>query len=100
MADQVGSGTVHGAVSEPAGLGPQMQGLARIETSGAPSWKHEPFHGRPVSWVATTLIIIGFVIGGVGLITGPSWALFWAGGGVVVVGGILAMVTGIFNDWY
>ena len=100
MADQVGSGTVHGAVSESAGLEPQTQGLARTGTLGASSWRHEPFHGRTVSWVAATIIIIGFVIGGIGLITGPSWVLFWVGGGVVAVGGILALATGIFNDWY
>jgi hypothetical protein len=100
MADQVGSGTVHGAVSESAGLEPQMRGLAHTGTLGAPTWKHEPFHGRAVSWVAVTIIIIGFVLGGVGLITGPSWVLFWVGGAVVAVGGILAMATGIFNDWY
>ncbi|HLX47024.1 MAG TPA: HGxxPAAW family protein [Streptosporangiaceae bacterium] len=100
MADQVGSGTVHGAVSESAGLEPQMQGLARTETLGASPWKHESFHGRPVSWVAATTIILGFVIGGIGLITGPSWVLFWVGSGVVVAGCILALITGIFNDWY
>jgi hypothetical protein len=100
MADQVGSGTVHGAVSESAGLGPQAQGLAQAGTLGTPSWRHESFHGRAVSWVAATIIIIGFTLGGIGLITGPSWVLFWAGTGVTAVGGILALATGIFNDWY
>jgi hypothetical protein len=102
MADQVGSSTVHGAVSESAGLEPQTHGLARHGhgTANAPSWRHESFHGRPVSWVATTIIIIGFALGGIGMVTGPSWVLFWVGGGVIVVGGILALVTGIFNDWY
>ena len=47
MADQVGSGTVHGAVSESAGLEPQMQGLARTETLGASPWKHESFSQEP-----------------------------------------------------
>jgi hypothetical protein len=96
MADQVGSGTMSGS----AGLEPQAHGLAQTGTLGASPWKHESFHGRPVSWVAATIIIIGFAIGGIGLITGPSWVLFWVGVGVTAAGGILALVTGIFNDWY
>jgi hypothetical protein len=99
MADQVGSGTVHGARGEPAGLVPQTSDVAPASAS-APSWKHEQFHGRPVSWVAAVIIVLGFVIGGVGLITGPLWWLFWTGAGVVVLGGILALSIGIFNDWY
>jgi hypothetical protein len=53
-----------------------------------------------VSWVATTIIIIGFLIGGIGLVAGPLWWMFWTGAGVVVVGSVLAMSIGIFNDWY
>jgi|SRR5580700_5957704 hypothetical protein len=99
MADQVGSGTVHGARGESAGLAPQTSDVAPASAS-APSWKHESFHGRPVSWVATTIIIIGFLIGGIGLVAGPLWWMFWTGAGVVVVGSVLAMSIGIFNDWY
>ena len=45
-------------------------------------------------------MLVGFIVGGVGLIAGPTWWLVWAGGAVVAVGGILALATGIFNDWY
>jgi hypothetical protein len=99
MADQVGSGTVHGAMGESAGLAPQTSDVA-MGSGLAPSWKHEQFHGRPVSWVSAVIIIVGFLVGGVGLITGPLWWLFWAGAGVAVVGCILALSIGIFNDWY
>ena len=30
-----------------------------------PTWEHEEYHGRPVSWVAVTIIIIGFIIVGI-----------------------------------
>jgi hypothetical protein len=43
---------------------------------------------------------VGFVIGGAGLMFGPTWWLFWVGTGFVALGGILALGTGIFNDWY
>jgi hypothetical protein len=57
-------------------------------------------HGRPISWVAVTIIVIGFIAGGTALIFGPTWVVFWAGCGVAAFGGILALASGIFNDWY
>jgi hypothetical protein len=42
----------------------------------------------------------GFLAGGLGLVLGPSWWLFWAGGAAAVVGGLLALGTHIFDDWY
>lgn len=99
MADQVGSGTVNEPAGEPAGLGAQSSGVAPTEAVLTPG-THVPFHGRPVSWVAVCIIIVGFLAGGVGLITGPTWWLFWAAIAVVVVGGILALSVRVFNDWY
>jgi hypothetical protein len=99
MADQVGSGTVHDTEGEPGPLASKLSDLTQA-THPSPSWKHEGFHGRPVSWVASVIIILGFLIGGIGLITGPAWWLFWTGAGVAAVGGILGLSVGIFNDWY
>jgi hypothetical protein len=42
----------------------------------------------------------GFVVGGLGLVIGPSWVAFWVGVGMAVVGGLLALATNIFEDWY
>lgn len=100
MADQVGSGTVQSAKSESSGLASQgTAALGPSEVSGT-SAAHESFHGRPVSWVSVGIIIVGFIIGGIGMVVGPTWWLVWAGGAVVVVGGILGLATGIVNDWY
>jgi hypothetical protein len=57
-------------------------------------------HGRPISWAAVVVVVVGFIIGGAGLVFGPTWWLFWAGGGLAAVGGLVALGTGIFNDWY
>lgn len=65
-----------------------------------PAWEHEEYHGRPVSWVAVTIIIIGFIIGGIALPVGPSWVLFWVGVALVVLGGIFAASIRIMDDWY
>lgn len=58
------------------------------------------FHGRTVSWVAVSLIMVAFLIGGLALVFGPTWWLFWAALGLAAVGGLLALGTGIFDDWY
>ncbi len=58
------------------------------------------FHGRTVSWVAVSIIMIGFLAGGLALVFGPTWWLFWVSLGVAAVGGLLAMATSIFDDWY
>jgi hypothetical protein len=68
--------------------------------TGEPNWQHEEYHGRPVSWVAVTLIIIGFVLGGIALPIGPSWVLFWVGAAIVIVGCIFAASIRIMDDWY
>lgn len=54
-------------------------------------------HSRAVSWVAVTIILAGFVLGGVALII-ATWWLFWTALGVVVAGGILAVAIDIFAD--
>jgi hypothetical protein len=62
--------------------------------------EREEYHGRPVSWVAVTVIIVGFVLGGIALPIGPSWVLFWVGTAIVVVGSIFAASIRIMDDWY
>jgi hypothetical protein len=99
MADQVRSGTVPSAMSESSGLEPQESALAPAEAAGT-SGAHESYHGRPVSWVSVSIIIVGFIVGGIGLVVGPTWWLVWTGGAVAAVGGVLGLATGIFNDWY
>jgi hypothetical protein len=90
MADQSGAGQLAGTGQEAALAHPGAS------TYTAPA----SFHGRPVSWVAVSLMMAGFLAGGLGLVLGPTWWLFWAGGALVVVGGLLALGTHIFEDWY
>lgn len=85
MADQVSSGTV---ASSP-GPGASAQGSA-----------HHTVHGRPVSWVSVGIIMAAFLAGGLALITGPLWWLFWVSLGAVVIGGLLGLATHIMDDWY
>jgi hypothetical protein len=58
------------------------------------------FHGRAVSWVSVSIIMAAFLVGGVALVVGPIWWLFWVSVGVSVLGALVALGTGIFDDWY
>lgn len=55
--------------------------------------------GRPASWIAVIVIVVGFLVGGAGLIFGPSWVTFWVGVGIAIVGGIYALAVGIMEDY-
>jgi hypothetical protein len=90
MADHLGSGMAPGNPAE----GGQ---LAQATIGGPATVKH---HGRPVSWVAVSTMMLGFLVGGLGLILGPAWWLFWVGAGLAAAGGLLALATDIFADWY
>jgi len=63
--------------------------------------QQDSHHGRTSSWVAITIIVVGFVVGGAAMLTSPvTWWLFWVGAGIVGVGGIMALSTHILDDWY
>jgi len=91
MTDQVGSDLRSGA-----GTGE----VDRSDTAPASPGHYEPFHGRPVSWVAVSIMMAGFLIGGLSLVFGTIWWLFWTAAGLVIIGGLLAAATNIFEDWY
>jgi hypothetical protein len=102
MAEQVGRATASGVVAGAGGMGTSSGGEPApfvSQVAGTPV--HFPhFSGRPVSWVAVTMILVGFLTGGLALIFGPTWWLFWVACGVAVVGALMGLATGIFDDWY
>jgi hypothetical protein len=60
----------------------------------------EVHHGRATSWAAVSIIITGFIVGGIAMAVGPTWWLFWVGAGIVAIGGIFARSGRIVDDWY
>jgi hypothetical protein len=91
VADQAAPGTM-------ASVGDT--GARGLDAQIAPSYVHEGHHGRPASWVAVSIIIVGFLVGGIALPVGPTWWLFWLGTGIVVIGGIVAASVHVVDDWY
>ena len=92
VADQAAPGTMAEAAGNTGAHALDVQtGLPQV---------HASHHGRAASWLAVSIIVTGFIIGGIALIVGPTWWLFWVSAGIVVIGGIFAVGARILDDWY
>lgn len=50
-------------------------------------------HGSsPAAWTSITIALIGFTIGGIGLIPSPNWLMFGIGAGLAVAAAPLALI--------
>ena len=92
MTEQSASGTMADATGNTGAHG--------LDAQTGVSYGHEAHHGRPASWVAVSIIIVGFIVGGVAMVPSPRWWLFWTGAGIVVIGCIMAAAAHILDDWY
>ncbi len=87
MAEQA-SGTVEGTGGSSAGL---VHGAGHLE--------HNP--GRPISWVGTSVVIIGFIAGGIAMVPTPHWLFFWISAGVAIIGCLILLFSrAMHTDWY
>src|SRR5258708_37306894 len=100
MSHQVESGTPRSAAAGPGPAGLAEQAASVPQVPGTPVQYPPPYHGRPVSWVAVSLVTAGFLAGGLALDFAPTWAGFWIGVGPAGGGGVLALATHIFLDWH
>jgi hypothetical protein len=80
-----------------------------VEGPGGAPVPYDPAHlhhnsGRPISWVGTSITIVGFVIGGIAFPISnpaPNWILFWVGTVIAIFGIlVLAVSRAIDTDWY
>lgn len=55
------------------------------------SAEHDNHGSTPAAWTAVTIIMIAFVVGGVGILISQPW-VFWAGVVLVVVGIVVGKV--------
>ena len=83
------------------------QATGTVEGTGtAGALAHGPSHlehnsGRPISWVGTVTVIIGFIIGGIAFIPKPDWIIFWIGTGVAIIGCLVLLFSkAMSTDWY
>ncbi|HUA31415.1 MAG TPA: hypothetical protein VMC03_21210 [Streptosporangiaceae bacterium] len=51
--------------------------------------------------MGVSVIVVGFVVGGIAMVPQPTWWAFWLGAGIVVVGCLIMAVGKTFStDWY
>jgi hypothetical protein len=74
-------------------------GTAGALAHGSSHLEHNP--GRPISWVGTVVVIIGFIIGGIAFVPKPDWLIFWIGAGVAIIGCLVLLFSkAMSTDWY
>jgi hypothetical protein len=109
MANQVDPATIGGASAAFAAgqdasvVHGEGTGAVASPTNVAQLGPYPAFHGRTISWVAVSIIMVGFLVGGLALIfghNGPLWWLFWTGIGISVLGLLATLATNTFEDWY
>ncbi len=55
--------------------------------------KPQYHHGKtPAAWAGTLTATVGFFVGGIGMVLGPNWVMFWIGIALVVVACIVGLV--------
>ncbi len=87
-----------GAVESTSAPGTLEHGAAAHDAAPA-HLEHNP--GRPISWVGTSTVIVGFIIGGIAMVPGPHWVVFWIGAAVAIIGCLILLFSKAFNeDWY
>jgi hypothetical protein len=52
---------------------------------------HDDHGSTPAAWTAVTIIMVAFVVGGIGVLISQAW-VFWAGLVLVVVGVVVGKV--------
>jgi Family of unknown function (DUF6704) len=52
---------------------------------------HADHGSTPAAWTAVTIIMVAFVVGGIGVLLSQPW-LFWVGGALVLVGVVVGKV--------
>lgn len=49
-------------------------------------------HGNtPAAWAAVMIILVGFVVGGLGMVI-DNWTMFWVGVALLPIGGVVGKI--------
>ena len=71
----------------------QSQAAGRMDASDASKPHKHVHHGRTVAaWTGSVIAMAAFVLGGIAMVIGPNWVLFWISVAMLAVGLIAAKV--------
>lgn len=81
--------------------GPEAAAARPVAAAHDGTEHDEHFGGRRISWIGTSIVCVGFVVGGFSFLGRVHWPLFWAGVAVALVGCLtLAGAKTMSEDWY
>lgn len=72
------------------------QSPARADRTGKPS-KHVHHGKTPAAWAGSMLALVAFIVGGVAMLLGPNWVLFWIAAVLLVLSPIVAKVLQVMG---
>jgi hypothetical protein len=76
----------------------QSQSAGRTDASGASKPHKHVHHGRTIAaWTGSVIAMAAFVLGGIAMVIGPNWVLFWVAVAMLFVGLIAAKVLQVMG---
>jgi hypothetical protein len=70
-----------------------MTSTSSPEQTGKPESGKHVHHGRTTAaWAGSMLALLAFLVGGIGMVLGPNWVLFWIGVALAVIALIVTQV--------
>ena len=76
----------------------QSQAAGSMDASDARKPHKHVHHGRTVAaWTGSVIAMAAFVLGGIAMVIGPNWVLFWIAVAMLIVGAIAAKVLQVMG---
>lgn len=89
----------YNAAQKARGAKDHEQKKLRDSANVSETWENPAGHsGRPIGYAASGVIVLGFILGGIGLTVGPR-LLIWIGVAVIVLTGAVGMATHVWSDY-
>lgn len=68
------------------------QAVTRVSDEAHAVTPHDAHGNSTAAWAAVAIILVGFTVGGIAMVLGPNWLLFWISVGIVVLGALAGKV--------
>jgi thiol:disulfide interchange protein len=90
---------IYNAAQQARGAQGHEQKKLRDSANVSETWDNPAGHsGRPIGYAASGVIVLGFILGGIGLTVGPH-VLIWIGVAIIVIVGAVGMAAHVWSDY-